>query len=90
MKLPIQFCLFALPSLVLVANHEHFMRVKQVSQRVGSIPHLMLPPHARDYGRVEIRVVVRGLGGDPVYFINWRKGESFPPKKSAAPHLMAS
>ena len=66
------------------------MRVKQIPQRIGSVPDFMLPPHARDHGREKVRVVVRGLSDNPVYFINWRKGESLPPKKSAAPHLMAS
>lgn len=76
--------------LVLVANGEHLMSIQQVGQRVCTIPQFVLPPHSVSNRREQVCIVIYWFCDDPVRARNWLKAEFFPPKKSEAPHLIAS
>lgn len=81
---------FLLTAFVFSLDHQHFVGIQQVFERVRPIPQLVLLPDPGHNRSEQKWVVIRRLCHDPVYFRNRFESKGFPSKKSAAPHLIAS
>ena len=88
--LSFEFCLRLSPAFILMLHGKHLMRVQQIAEGVSTIPRFMLSPHPGYHRSEQIGVIVYWFCDDPTRAISCFKAEAFPPKKSAAPHLMAS